>query len=60
MLVAFCAIGASAADETPTVPIDPPDVVSISLKEMPYKTRYVVGEKLDMTGAIPAQQARLP
>lgn len=52
MLVAFCAIGASAADETPTVPIDPPDVVSISLKEMPYKTRYVVGEKLDMTGAV--------
>ena len=52
MLVAFCAIGASAADETPTVPIDPPDVVSISLKEMPYKTRYIVGEKLDMTGAV--------
>lgn len=52
MLVAFCAIGASAEDETPIVPIDPPDVVSISLKEMPYKTRYVVGEKLDMTGAV--------
>ena len=52
MLIAFCTIGASAEDETPSVPIDPPDVVSISLKEMPYKTRYVVGEKLDMTGAL--------
>ena len=52
MLIAFCTIGASAEDETPSVPIDPPDVVSISLKEMPYKTRYVVGEKLDMTGAV--------
>ena len=52
MLIAFCAIGVSAEDETPSVPIDPPDVVSISLKEMPYKTRYVVGEKLDMTGAV--------
>lgn len=52
MLIAFCTIGASAEDETPIVPIDPPDVVSISLKDMPYKTRYVVGEKLDMTGAV--------
>jgi hypothetical protein len=52
MLAAFCAICASAEDETPIVPIDPPDVVSITLKEMPYKTRYVVGEKLDMTGAV--------
>lgn len=52
MLIAFCAIGVSAEDETPSVPIDPPDVASISLKEMPYKTRYVVGEKLDMTGAV--------
>lgn len=52
MLAAFCALGASAEDETPTVPIDPPDVVSIALKEMPYKTRYVVGDKLDMTGAV--------
>ena len=32
MLIAFCTIGASAEDETPIVPIDPPDVVSISLK----------------------------
>lgn len=52
MLVAFCAIGASAEDETPTVPIDPPDVVSVSLKEMPYKLQYLVGEKLDMSGAV--------
>lgn len=52
MLIAFCAIGASAEDETPIVPIDPPDVVSITLEEMPYKTRYVVGEELDMTGAV--------
>ena len=49
MLIAFCAIGASAEDETPSVPIDPPDVVAVSLKEMPYKLQYIVGEKLDMT-----------
>ncbi len=52
MLIAFCIIGASAEDETPSVPIDPPDVVSVSLKEMPYKLQYVVGEKIDMTGAV--------
>ena len=52
MLIAFCAIGASAEDETPSVPIDPPDVVAVSLKEMPYKLQYIVGEKLDMTGAV--------
>lgn len=44
-------IGASADNETPIVPIDPPDVVAISLKAQPYKTQYLVGEKLDMTGA---------
>jgi len=52
MLTALCTIGAAAEDETPIVPIDPPDVVSVSLKDMPYKTRYVVGEKLDMSGAV--------
>ncbi len=52
MLAAFFALGVSADDETPIVPIDPPDVVSIALKEMPYKMRYVVGEKLDMSGAV--------
>ncbi len=52
MLAAFFTLGASADDETPIVPIDPPDVVSISFKEMPYKTCYIVGEKLDMSGAV--------
>lgn len=50
-IAALCVIGASADDETPIVPIDPPDVVAITLKVQPYKTQYLVGEKLDMTGA---------
>jgi hypothetical protein len=52
MLTALCVCGVAAEDETPIVPIDPPDVVSVLLKEMPYKTRYLVGEKLDMSGAV--------
>jgi hypothetical protein len=52
MLTALCVFGVAAEDETPIVPIDPPDVVSVLLKEMPYKTRYLVGEKLDMSGAV--------
>lgn len=52
MFCALFAIGVSADDETPTVPIDPPDVVSITVREMPLKTRYIVGEKLDMSGAV--------
>lgn len=50
-IVSLLIIGASADNETPIVPIDPPDVVSISLKTEPYKTLYLVGEKLDMSGA---------
>ena len=42
MLSALFVLGASADDETPTVPIDPPDVVSITVKEMPLKTKYIV------------------
>ncbi len=51
MLAALFMIGISADDETPVVPIDPPDVVGIAFRELPYKTQYLVGEKLDMTGA---------
>lgn len=52
VLAAFFTLGVFADNETPIVPIDPPDVVSITLKEMPYKTRYIVGDKLDMSGAV--------
>ena len=45
------AFGVYADDETPTVPIDPPDVTAIKLKSLPVKTFYLVGEKLDMSGA---------
>lgn len=45
------AIGAFADDETPTVPIDPPDVTAIKLTKLPTKTFYLVGEKLDLSGA---------
>lgn len=49
--VILLAVGVSADDETPIVPIDPPDVTEIKLKTLPYKTQYLVGEKLDMSGA---------
>ena len=45
------AVGVNADDETPTVPIDPPDVTAIKLTKLPTKTFYLVGEKLDMSGA---------
>ena len=45
------AVGVCADDETPTVPIDPPDVTAIKLTKLPTKTFYLVGEKLDMSGA---------
>ncbi len=41
-----------AADELPPVLINPASVAKIELKEMPIKTQYLVGEKLDMSGAI--------
>ncbi len=45
------AVGVYADDETPTVPIDPPDVTAIKFTKLPTKTFYLVGEKLDMSGA---------
>ncbi len=51
LAVITLAVGVSADDETPMVPIDPPDVTAIKFKTLPYKTQYLVGEKLDMSGA---------
>ncbi|MGM9643075.1 MAG: bacterial Ig-like domain-containing protein [Eubacteriales bacterium] len=41
----------AAADQTPDVPIGQAKVVSIEVQDMPIKTQYLVGEKLDMSGA---------
>ncbi len=41
-----------AADETPPQPLNPPKVTGIELKQLPIRTQYLVGEKLDMSGAL--------
>ena len=46
LLATLFAVGVNADDETPTVPIDPPDVTAIKLTKLPTKTFYLVGEKL--------------
>lgn len=50
-LSVIASIAVAADEETPSVPIDPPDVVGITLTSAPIKTQYLVGEKLDMSGA---------
>ncbi len=42
----------SAASELPPVVLNPDKVTKIELKSMPIKTQYLVGEKLDMSGAV--------
>lgn len=51
-LSGFFVLFASAEDVTPSVPINPPKIVSISLSSPPEKTVYEVGEALDLSGAM--------
>ncbi len=51
LLFSLFGLAVSAADETPVVPIDPPKVTAIEIGDMPIKTQYLVGEKLDMSGS---------
>lgn len=52
LLTVLSVIGASADNDLPWVPIDPNQKpVSIRLTSQPFKTLYLVGEELDVSGA---------